>query len=52
MSEFADFDGNSILALVAILPLMAIWGCAIVGLDHWVWAGRSSSPVERRSIWE
>ena len=51
MSEFADFD-ETMLALVAILPLMAIWGCAIVGLDHWVWAGRSSSPVERRSIWE
>jgi hypothetical protein len=52
MNEFADFDENSILALIAILPLMAIWGCAIVGLDHWVWAGRSGSPAERRSIWE
>jgi hypothetical protein len=49
MSEFADFDENSILALIAILPLMAIWGCAIVGLDHWVRAGHSRSPAERRS---
>jgi hypothetical protein len=44
MNEFADFDENSILALMAILMLMAVWGCAIVGLDHWVWAGRSNSP--------
>jgi hypothetical protein len=48
MNEFADFDENSILALIVTLPLMLIWGCAIVGLDHWVWAGRSSSPAERR----
>jgi hypothetical protein len=52
MNEFADFDENSILALIGILPLMAIWGCAIAGLDHWVWADRSGSPAERRSILE
>jgi hypothetical protein len=52
MNEFADFDENSILALTAILPLMAIWVCAIVGLDHWVWAGHSSSPAARRSVWK
>jgi hypothetical protein len=50
MNEFGDFDENSVLALIAILPLMGIWGCAIVGLDHWVWAGRSNSPPERRAI--
>jgi hypothetical protein len=48
MNEFGDFDENSVLALIAILPLMGIWGCAIVGLDHWVWA----SPPERRAIRE
>jgi hypothetical protein len=52
MNEFADFDENSVLALIAILSLMGIWGCAVVGLDHWVWAGRSSSPPERRAIGE
>jgi hypothetical protein len=41
MDEFADFDEISVLALIAILLLMAIWGCAIVAIDHWVWAGRS-----------
>jgi hypothetical protein len=52
MNEFGDFDENSVLALIAILPLMGIWGCAIVGLDHWVSAGRSNSPPERRAIRE
>jgi hypothetical protein len=44
MDEFRNFDENSVLALIAMLPLLGIWGCSIVALDHWVGAGRSSSP--------
>ena len=29
------------LTLIAILLLLAIFGCAIAVLDHWVWADRS-----------
>jgi hypothetical protein len=49
MDEFMDFDEISLLALVAILLLIAVWGCAIVAIDHWVWAGRSDLPPERSS---
>ena len=49
MDEFASFNENFILALFAVLLLMAIWGCAIVAIDHWVWAGRSDLPPERSS---
>jgi hypothetical protein len=50
MGEFADFDELSVLALIAVLLLMAIFGCAIAVLDHWVWAGRSDWP-ERSPKW-
>jgi hypothetical protein len=33
--HFADIE------LIAVLLIMAIWGCASVAIDHWVWAGRS-----------
>jgi hypothetical protein len=46
MEEFADLNENSVLALIAVLLLMAIWGCVIVALDHWVWADHSDSPPE------
>jgi hypothetical protein len=52
MNEVGDFDEKSLLALIAILTLLGIWGCSIVALDHWVWAGRSRSPPERRAIRE
>jgi hypothetical protein len=44
MDEFASFSENFVLALIAVLLLMAIWGCAIVAIDYWVWASRSDSP--------
>jgi hypothetical protein len=40
MDEFASFNEDFVSALIAVL-LMAIWGCAIVAIDYWVWAGRS-----------
>jgi hypothetical protein len=43
MDEFAFFNENFVLALIAVL-LMAMWGCAIVAIDYWVWAARSDSP--------
>jgi hypothetical protein len=46
MDEFADF--HDLLELVAVLLMMAIWGCAIVGIDHWVSARRSDPPPARR----
>jgi hypothetical protein len=49
MDVFADINGNSVLELIAILVLMAIFGCAVAVLDHWVWAGRSDLPPERSS---
>jgi hypothetical protein len=47
MDEFADLNENLVLALTAVFLLMAIFGCAIAVLDHWVWAGRSDLPPER-----
>jgi hypothetical protein len=44
MDVFVDINGNSVLELIAILVLMAIFGCAVAVLDHWVWAGRHSPP--------
>jgi hypothetical protein len=38
-----------VLTLIAILLLLAIFGCAIAVLDHWVWADRSDLPQERSS---
>jgi hypothetical protein len=37
MDLFADISENSILDLIAVLLLMAIWGSAIVAIDHLVW---------------
>jgi hypothetical protein len=51
MDEFADFDGFSVFALGAILLLMTAWGCAIVAIDRWVWAGRSDLPPEGFFKW-
>lgn len=47
MDEFASFNENFVLALFAVLLLMAMWGCAIVAIDHWVWAGRSNVSHRR-----
>jgi hypothetical protein len=47
---FADINQNSVLEFVAILLLLAIFGCAVAVLDHWVWAGRSDMPPER-TLW-
>jgi hypothetical protein len=38
MDQFATFNDNFVFALIAVLALMAIFGCAVVALDHWVWA--------------
>jgi hypothetical protein len=46
MDEFVHFNENSVLALIAVLLLMAIWACAVVFIDHWVWADRSDSLPE------
>jgi len=43
MHEFAEIDGTFVFALVGILLLMAIWGCAVLAIDHWVWAGRTEN---------
>ena len=44
MDTFANFDENFALELIAVLVLMAIWTCAIVAIDRWVWTGRSDVP--------
>ena len=41
MDEFVSFNESFALALMAVVLLMAVWGCAIVAIDYWVWAGRS-----------
>jgi hypothetical protein len=46
MDEFADF--HDVLELIAVLLMMAIWGYAIVAIDHWVGARRSGPPPARR----
>jgi len=38
MDVFADIGENSVLDLIAALLLMAIWGGAILAVDHWVWS--------------
>jgi hypothetical protein len=50
MDEFASLNESFAFALIAVLLLMAIWGFAIVAIDHWVWAGRSD--VLPRSGWD
>jgi hypothetical protein len=42
--EFVDFNENSVLQLIAIVLLMALFGCAVAVLDHWVWARRPDLP--------
>jgi hypothetical protein len=49
MDEFVSFNESFVFALITVMLLMAIFGCAIAALDHWVWAGRSSVPPERTS---
>jgi hypothetical protein len=50
MDLFADLGENSALELLAVLLLMAIWGGAVVAIDHWVWSGRNDwSEREPRS---
>jgi hypothetical protein len=49
MDEFVSFNESFVFALIAVLLLMAIWSCAVLALDHWVWAGRSNVPPERTS---
>ena len=39
MDLLADLGENSALELTAVLLLMAIWGGAILAVDHWVWSG-------------
>jgi hypothetical protein len=46
MDEFAGF--HDVVQLGAVLLMMAIWGCAIVAIDHWVSARRSGPPPSRR----
>jgi hypothetical protein len=45
MNESLDFNENSVLALIAVLLIMAIWGCLVVAIDHWVWADRSDKSI-------
>jgi hypothetical protein len=46
MDEFVHFNENSVLALIALLLLMAIWVRAIVAIDRWVRADASDSQPE------
>ena len=48
MDGFADWDENSVFLLAAALPLMAVWGCAAVAMDHVV--GRPDSPTGHQPI--
>jgi hypothetical protein len=50
MDLFADISEGSILDLIAVLLLMAIWGSAIVALDHLVWSGHSDWPGRRVEV--
>jgi hypothetical protein len=50
MDEFASLNESVAFALIAVPLLMAIWGCAIVAIDHWVWAGQSD--VLPRAGWD
>jgi hypothetical protein len=38
MDVFADIGENSVVDLITVLLLMAIWGGAILTIDYWVWA--------------
>jgi hypothetical protein len=38
MYVFADIGDNSVVDLITVLLLMAIWGGAILTIDYWVWA--------------
>jgi len=38
MDKFMDFNENSVLQLIAIVLIMAMFGCAVAVLDRWVWA--------------
>jgi hypothetical protein len=43
MDEFTDIE------LIAVLLVMAVWGCASVAIDHWIWGVRIDSPPELSS---
>jgi hypothetical protein len=51
MDEFASLNESFAVALIAVPLVMAIWGSAIVAVDHWVWAGRPAAAARmgRRS---
>jgi hypothetical protein len=40
MDLFATIGENSVLGLIIVLLLMALWGGAIVLVDRWVWSDR------------
>jgi hypothetical protein len=40
MDLFATIGENSVLGLMTVLLLMALWGGAIVLVDRWVWSDR------------
>jgi hypothetical protein len=44
MDELVEIDEDFVFALIGILLLMAIWGCAVLAIDHWVCAGRTENP--------
>jgi len=41
MDLFADIGENSLVDSIAVLLLMALWGGAIVLIDHWVRSDRA-----------
>jgi hypothetical protein len=49
MDEFVSFNESFVFALVAILLLMAVFGCAVMALDHWVGAGPTRGPSPSRA---
>ena len=46
MDGFADWDENSVFLLAAALPLMAVWGCAAVAMDHVVGRFADWAPAD------
>ena len=41
MDLFATIGENSVLGLITVLLLMALWGGAIVLVDRWIWSDRA-----------
>jgi hypothetical protein len=46
MDLLADIGENPVLELTAVLLLMAIWGGAILAIDHWVLSGHLWPSVQ------